>query len=167
MGGDKLFPRITGLSEDTPLGKEVSKARGAIFRSKYLPEIKAFSGSRELVERLREASMVVVIATSADKQDLTALLEIADVEDLIEDHVSASDAERSKPDPDIVKAALKRLAVPKEQVLMIGDTPYDIEAAALAGIRTIAFRSGGVWTDDDLVGALEIYDGPSELAQSL
>ena len=167
MGGDKLFPRMTGLSVKTRLGKEVSKVRGDIFRSKYLPEIRPLAGSRDLVERFKKAGIAIVIATSASKKDLKALLEIADVADLIKDYVSASDAERSKPDPDIVETALKKLAVPKKKVLMIGDTPYDIEAAALAGIRTIAFRSGGVWTDDELVGALEVYDGPSELAQSL
>lgn len=165
MGGDKLFPRMTGFAEDTPIGKKASKLRGDIFRKKYLPKIKALRGSREMVQRMSRSGVEIAIATSADEKDLRALLEIADVADLIEKKASSADAKRSKPDPGIVTAALRKLDVPKKKVLMVGDTPYDIEAAALAGIRTIAFRSGGGWTDDELVGALEICDGPWELAE--
>jgi len=90
------------------------------------------------------------------------LLKAARVDDLMEEKATASDAKRSKPDPDIIHAAIEESAIPPSQLLMIGDTPYDIEAAARANLPTIAFRSGG-WTDADLKGAAEIYDGPADL----
>jgi len=116
---------------------------------------------------MRGAGLAIAIASSADRSELTELLEIARIADLVEEHASSDDAAESKPDPEIVRAALAKLGVPEEHVLMVGDTPYDIEAAALAGLRTIAFRCGRGWTDDDLVGALEIRDGPWDLARQL
>jgi phosphoglycolate phosphatase-like HAD superfamily hydrolase len=80
----------------------------------------------------------------------------------MEEKATASDAERSKPDPDIVHAAIEESEISPSNLVMIGDTPYDIEAATRAQVRAIAFRSGG-WTDEALVGAVEIYDGPADL----
>jgi beta-phosphoglucomutase-like phosphatase (HAD superfamily) len=71
------------------------------------------------------------------------LLKAAEVEDLMQEKATASDAKRSKPDPDIVDAAIEKSGVSPRNLVMIGDTPYDIEAATRAGVRIIAFRSGG------------------------
>jgi phosphoglycolate phosphatase-like HAD superfamily hydrolase len=86
--------------------------------------------------------------------------------DVFEKTASGDDAEDSKPDPDIVHAALKSLGEPPEAVAMIGDTPYDVEAARRAKVQPIAFRSGG-WKDEDLKGAVEIDDGPLDLLEHL
>ena len=101
---------------------------------------------------MRAEGLEIAIGTSAQNKDLKPLLELADVEDLIDSKTSSDDALRSKPDPDIIQAALSRLKLPAAEVLMVGDTPYDIEAAGRAGVRTVAFRSGG-WTDGGLKGA--------------
>src|SRR5205085_12544230 len=82
--------------------------------------------------------------------------------DLIEEKTSSDDAENSKPDPDIVKAALDSTGFSADEAVMLGDTPYDIEAASRAGVRVIAFRCGG-WDDAHLAGAIAIYDGPADL----
>ena len=82
----------------------------------------------------------------------------------MDDATSSDDAEESKPAPDIIEAALKRAKAAPAEAIMIGDTPYDIEAARRAGVKTIAFRSGG-WSDADLEGAIEIYDGPGTAAK--
>jgi len=82
--------------------------------------------------------------------------------DLLEDKASASDAGKSKPDPDVVQAALDRLKLPAEDVVMLGDTPYDIQAAGKVGIGVIAFRSGG-FEDKDLKDAIALYDGAADL----
>jgi phosphoglycolate phosphatase-like HAD superfamily hydrolase len=105
----------------------------------------------------------VVIATSADDRELSALLRQAGVDDLIPKRASKDDAEESKPDPDIVHAALARSAGQPDLTVMIGDTPYDIEAAHRAGIDAIALRCGGYWSDSSLRGALEIFDDPQAL----
>jgi phosphoglycolate phosphatase-like HAD superfamily hydrolase len=90
------------------------------------------------------------------------LLDIAGVKELVEEWTSASDAESSKPDPDIIEAALDNLGLAPDEVVMIGDTPYDIEAAAKANVGVIALRCGG-FTDEELAGAIEIYDAPADL----
>ena len=162
MGGDKLIPAATGLADDEPRARALAERRGAIFRERYLRDVRPFPRVRELVGRMRAAGLRLAVATSAQEEELQPLLRIAGVEDLIDTTTSASDAERSKPDPDIVAAALRRLGCRPEETVMIGDTPYDVEAAARAGLRTIAFRSE-VWDDAALRGALAIYDGPADL----
>jgi HAD superfamily hydrolase (TIGR01549 family) len=162
MGGDKLLPAIANLDEASPLGKRISKRRSELFTEQHLPQLEAFPKARELLLRMREAGIALGVASSAKRAELDSLLAIANIQDLIEDQASSSDAASSKPDPDIVQAALARLQLEPDRVIMLGDTPYDIEAAARAGIRTIALRCGGR-SDHDLAGALAIYDDPADL----
>jgi HAD superfamily hydrolase (TIGR01549 family) len=162
MGGDKLLPAIASFEAESQLGEKVSKRRSEIFKQRYLPQLHAFPKTRELLLRMKSAGIQLAVASSAKKDELTPLLSLARVSDLIADATSSSDARSSKPDPDIVAAALVKLALGAPHVLMIGDTPYDIEAAARAGIRTIAFRSGGR-SDQDLADAIAIYDNPADL----
>ncbi len=82
--------------------------------------------------------------------------------DLIEVETSAKDTQRSKPDPDIMQITLQRIGLPPHEVVMLGDTPYDIEAARKVGVGTIALRSGG-WKDNDLAGAIAIYNDAADL----
>jgi HAD superfamily hydrolase (TIGR01509 family) len=162
MGADKLLPQTIGLAHDSEEGKRLIKRRSEIFRERYLPRLEPLKGSRELVLRARADGLKPIVATSAKDKELKGLLKAARVDDLMEEKATASDAKRSKPDPDIVNAAIEESGIPASQLIMIGDTPYDVEAAASADVRTIAFRSGG-WSDEALSGAMEIYDGPADL----
>jgi HAD superfamily hydrolase (TIGR01509 family) len=162
MGADKLLPRTIGIRHDSEEGKKLVKRRGETFREKYLPRLRPLEGSRTLVLRVRSDGLKPIVATSAKDEELKGLLRAAEVADLMEEKATASDADRSKPDPDIVEAAIEESEISPENLVMIGDTPYDIEAAKKAKVRTIAFRSGG-WSDDALAGAVEIYDGPADL----
>ena len=162
MGGDNLLPEAIGVEKDSPVGEALAKRRGEIFKERYLKTVNPFRGTRDLLERMRAEGLEIAIGTSAQEDELKALLETADVVDLIDTKATSDDAESSKPDPDIIHAALKRLQLPPAQVLMVGDTPYDIEAAGRAGVRTVAFRSGG-WTDAGLNGAIAVYAGPWDL----
>jgi HAD superfamily hydrolase (TIGR01509 family) len=166
MGGDKLMPLVSDLTEDSDEGKQVARRRKEIFKSEYLPTLQPLRGSRELVERVRALGWVAVAASSAKKEELRPLLRVAGVDGIMDGATSSDDAEESKPDPDIIEAALERAGVGPQDAIMIGDTPYDIQAASRAGVRTIAFRSGG-WDDADLRGAIAIYDGPWDLVQQL
>jgi len=165
MGADKLLPRTIGVSNESEEGKKLIKRRSEIFKTSYMPYLRALPGSRELVQRVKKDGLKAIVATSARDQELKDLLKAARVDDLMEERATASDAKRSKPDPDIVHAAIEESDIPPQQLIMIGDTPYDIEAAARAQVRSIAFRSGG-WTDDELKGAVEIYDGPADLLKN-
>ena len=162
MGGDKLLPKTIGIRHDSKEGKKLTKRRSETFRKKYLPNLRPLDGARELVIRVRSEGLKPVIATSAKDEELQGLLKAAEVADLIEEKATASDAKRSKPDPDIVEAAIEEAGIEAKELIMIGDTPYDVEAALRAGVRIIGFRSGG-WKDEDLAGAVEIYDGPAHL----
>jgi HAD superfamily hydrolase (TIGR01509 family) len=161
-GGDKLLPELTGIEKDTEEGKRIAERRLQIFKEQYLPSLKPFPGARALVSYLHGRGIRLVVASSANRDELGELLQIVGVEEFMEHTTSSSDAERSKPDPDIVEAALHSLGLLPGQVMMIGDTPYDIEAAERAGIRTIAFRCGG-FSEQSLQGAVALYDGPADL----
>lgn len=166
MGGDKLLPRLVGAEDDSPLGRRVSKRRAELFRERYLPTLKPFPKTRELLLRVRDKGLAQAVATSAKREELAAFLDVARVRDLIEEATSSSDAERSKPDPDIVHAALEKLGYEPGEVIMVGDTPYDVTAAAQLGVRTVALRSGGR-SDADLSGAVAIYDDAAHLLEEL
>jgi HAD superfamily hydrolase (TIGR01509 family) len=162
MGGDKVLPRLTGVEEDSPEGERWTERRGEIFRERHLPGLRAFPGARALLERLRADGYRLVVASSAGEDDLDLLLERAGVADLVEERTSSGDAEASKPEPDIVQAALASAGVDAEGAIMLGDTPYDVEASLRAGVPIVALRSGG-WDDEALEGAVAVYDDPADL----
>jgi HAD superfamily hydrolase (TIGR01509 family) len=162
MGGDRVLPELTGLTEDSAEGRRMLDRRGEIFREKYLPRLSAFPEAHALLERLRADGRKLVVATSASGKDLKALLEQADLESLIDDSTNSDEADESKPAPDIVEAALEKSGHNAGDVVMLGDTPYDVKAARRAGVRIIGVRCGG-WTDRELKGAAEIYADPADL----
>lgn len=166
-GGDKLVRELVDLDVERGRGKELAARRGEIFVERYLHGITAFDGAHELIESLRARGLTLVIATSAQAEELEGLLEQAGLDELIPKRTTSDDASRSKPDPDIVKAALARGHLRSDEVLMLGDTPYDVQAARRAGIGTIALRCGGWWSDDALGDALAIYDDPAALLREM
>lgn len=166
MGGDKLLPRVADLDEDSPKGRAIAARKKALFLER-LAGLQPTRGARALVEYLLRQGVDLVIATSAGDDEMKRLLEQAGVADLIPSRASKDDAAESKPDPDIVHAAMQRSRARPETTVMIGDTPYDVEAAARAGVRAIALRCGGYWTDDDLRGAVAIFDDSAALLEHL
>ncbi len=149
-GGDKLMPTVSGIEEDSPSGQRISKRRREIFTNEYLPHLQAFPEVSRLLGALKERGFTLVAASSAKRDELDRLLEIAGADGRMDAATSSDDAEESKPDPDIIEAAIERAHASASTALMIGDTPYDIAAAARAGVDSIAFRCGG-WSDEDLV----------------
>jgi HAD superfamily hydrolase (TIGR01509 family) len=166
MGGDKVTPLLTGHEADSEPGKQLGKLRSKLFLERYLPRVKPFPQARELLEALRTRGHQLVIATSAKDEELAGLLERGGIADLVPSRTSSDDADSSKPDPDIVLAALHKAKARPEQTLMLGDTPYDLQAATEAGVGFIGLRCGG-YGDDALRGALAVYDDPSELLREL
>lgn len=166
MGGDKLMPTVApGLQADSDIGKQISNYRNRLFMDHYAPKLEPAPGSRDLVLKILEKGIKPVVASSANNAQLDVLLKAAQVDDLLKTTATSDDADNSKPDPDIVHVALKKLGIPAEHTVMIGDTPYDIEAAARAGVGLIAVRCGG-WKDSDLSSAMAIYDDPADLLQN-
>ena len=166
MGGDKLMPAVSGIVEESSMGRQIANRRRDLFKKHFLPRISAFQDSARLVSALRYRGYRLVAASSAKQDELQLLLKIAGVDRLLDAATSSDDAEESKPEPDIIEAAMKRLKVTSAEAVMIGDTPYDIEAARRADVPTIAFRCGG-WGDADLKNAVGIYDGPWDLLEKI
>lgn len=162
MGGDKLLPVLIDRTDEAGIGKRIAERRSELFAERYLPRLRAFPGARALLERLRHEGVRRVVASSAKQRELGALLDVAGVADLVEHATGGDEVDASKPDPDAIEAALGHLGLAGRDCLMVGDTPYDIEAATRAGVRTIAVRSGG-WPDAALAEALVIYDDVGEL----
>ena len=169
MGGDRLVTEVTGLGDDTQASTDLRERRKTVFKERYLSQVRPFPRVKDFLARLDAVGLPHVIATSASAEDLSALLRQGGLSHggfahLEEQATSSSDAEESKPAPDIVQAAARKLGLPASALVLIGDTPYDVTAASRAGIDCIAVRSGG-WTDEGLSGAIAVYDGCADLLE--
>lgn len=162
MGADKLLPKLTGIDSESERGKALVARRKEIFANEYLPGVRPFPRATDLLERMRADGLTLVVATSASRDELRGLLAALGAEWLVDDTTTSSDAEDSKPDPDIVRAALDKAGASPDHCVMLGDTSYDVEAATRARVKVIALRCGGS-SDGDLRGAAEIYDDPADL----
>jgi HAD superfamily hydrolase (TIGR01509 family) len=160
MGGDKLLPAVAHVEESSRLGVALARRKKELFNA-ALPSLRPTNGARSLLESLRERGVNLVVATSADDREMRAILQQGGLADVFSAHTTKDDAAESKPDPDIILAALARADARPESTVMVGDTPYDIEAAHRAGVKAIALRCGGYWTDAELSGASHIYDDPA------
>jgi HAD superfamily hydrolase (TIGR01549 family) len=161
-GGDKLIPEAFGFDAESEPGRKLDKAKDRIFRS-LAGDLQPAPGAREFLMKLRSDGIKLVVATSAGKEDVTLLLDQARVRDLIEETTSSDDAECSKPDPDIIQAALRKAGEDARAAIMIGDTPYDVEAALRAAVQIITVRCGGIWADAEFRGSLSIFDDPGDI----
>lgn len=163
-GGPELVPVFVPWWKQKHIQEPLEAYRKFVFQTDYLPRVKPLPRVREFLLRLKEAGIRLSLASSASKEDLLIYKKIVEMEDLIEEESSADDAERSKPFPDIFEATLKRLKLKPQDVLALGDTPYDAEAAGKANIWTIGVTTGG-WSREDLLaaGCVEVYKDVSEL----
>ncbi len=128
-------------------------------KQKYLPQVEALPGVRELFLRLKRDGKQIALASSAKEDEVKTYKRIAHIEDLVEEESSSDDADRSKPHPDIFEAVLDRLnGIQASEAVAVGDSPYDAIAAGKIGIASIAVLSGG-FAEEDLraAGYSEVY----------
>jgi HAD superfamily hydrolase (TIGR01509 family) len=166
-GGDQLMPVFCSHEELDRFGEELERSRTELFTKDYLPRVRPFPKVRELFERIKDDGLSIALASSAKEEELAQHKKNLRIEDLLEAATSADDAERSKPHPDIFQAALRSIGdIKPEESVVVGDTPYDVIAAAKAGMRTIGLLSGG-FTQEDLreAGAAEIYNDVADLLE--
>lgn len=164
-GADQLMPVFFSDEELLEKREEIEKFRKEVYTREYLPCVKAFPQVRELFERIKKDNKRILLASSAVEEELAAYKKVANIEDLIEGETSADDAERSKPHPDIFEAALNQLEnIKPDEVIVVGDTPYDAEAAGKIGLRTIGVLCGG-FPEEELrdAGCIVIYRDPADL----
>jgi HAD superfamily hydrolase (TIGR01549 family) len=164
-GADKLIPDLIGEAESKSVFDELDKFRGNLWKSKYFDQVRPFPNVRELFQRILQGGKQIVLASSAKGDELKKYKQIARIDDLVKNETSSDDVDKSKPSPDIVEAALAKLDHPDPAtVIMIGDTPWDIMAAAKAKVRAIGVLCGG-FPEEELraAGARGIYRDPANL----
>jgi HAD superfamily hydrolase (TIGR01549 family) len=164
-GADQLLPVFLSQQELNEFGKDLDSYRRDVFKKEYLPLVKGFPKVRELLQRIKRDRKRIALASSATAEELEIYKQVTKVTDLIESETSSQDADKSKPHPDIFEAALRQLpGITLDQVIVIGDTPYDAEAAAKANLQTIGLLCGG-WKERDLLqaGCVATYKNPADL----
>ncbi|WP_375464605.1 HAD family hydrolase [uncultured Methylobacterium sp.] len=164
-GGDQLMPVFLSEARIAAEGETIEAYRSDLFKRAYLDRVRPFPGVRALFERLRADGLAIALASSGKRAEVEHYQQILGITDLVDIATSSDEAERSKPYPDIFEAALTKLGgVEKAEVVVIGDTPYDAEAAAKAGLATIGVLCGG-FPEADLsaAGCIAIYRDPQDL----
>ena len=163
-GGDQLMPEFLSEAELKSVGSSIEKERGSIFAADYLDRVKGFPGCADLFRALRKRGLRIALASSAKASELKAYKVIAGVDGLTDTETASDDASASKPHPDIFLAALDKLKLAPDRAVVVGDTPYDAEAARRAGIAMVGVLCGG-FTASDLRagGAARIYRDPADL----
>ena len=163
MGGDQLVPALVpGI--DSELHEAVEGARSERYKE-FLDEVQALEGAHELLEDL-SARVTVVLASSSPQDELDHYLDLLDARELADAWTTKDDVEATKPEPDLVHAALDKAEA--RDAVMLGDTRWDVEAARKAGVETICVMTGG-WSREELLdaGAAEVYESIAELRQNL
>lgn len=162
-GGDLLVPAlIAGVDDD--VRNAIAERHGTLFKDMYLDQVRAFDGAVGIIDRVHASGRMVVLASSAERDELRHYVDLLGVADRLAATTSIDDVESSKPEPDIFGAALEKIGVSGDRAIVVGDTPYDIEAALRAGITAIGVTSGP-FEEIDLkqAGAVAIYANVSAL----
>ena len=165
MGGDQLVPHLIGEEKAEEVGDDLRAAEKPLFRA-MIDECEPLEGARDLISDLRGRDKTVILASSANEQDIGHYLDLLDARELADDWTTSDDVERTKPEPDLVKAAIEKAGT--DDAVMVGDTTWDIEAARRAGIATIAVMTGG-FSADELreAGAAQVFESIEELRQRI
>lgn len=163
-GADNLMPALLDADFIAVHGEAVQDYRSALFARAYLDRIKPFADVRPLFERVVGSGLRIALASSGATDEVAHHLDLIGCADLVAATTSIDDVEHSKPDPDIFVAAVGKLGVPAEEAVIVGDSPYDMQAAKAIGLRTIGVRCGG-FADAALreAGADALFDDPADL----
>jgi HAD superfamily hydrolase (TIGR01549 family) len=165
MGGDQFVEAVAGKRAEEELGDELRDRWERLF-DKVIDEVEPLDGAHELIADLNGRGMRVVLASSAVEKHVEHFLDLLDARELADDWTTKDDVEKSKPEPDLVRAALAKAGT--DDALMIGDTPWDIEAAGKLGIETICLMTGG-FSEQELreAGAADVFSSVRELRDAL
>ncbi len=167
MGGDQLVPTLAGRDFESAHGEAVRGDEKALYEE-LIGEVRPFQGARELIEELTRRGHSVLLASSAKQEEVDCYLDLLDARELVEGWTSSADVSSTKPEPDLVDAALEKAGGDASEAVMVGDTPYDVEAAKRAGVPTIAVLTGG-FSEQELreAGAEGVYESVEELCEQL
>ena len=163
-GGDQLIPTFLTKQEMSDHGEELEAWQAEVFKSSYLDLVRPFSAVAQLIECVRAIGLKVAVASSAKEDDVKTYLKIAGVTHLVDVISSSSDADQSKPAPDIFESVLAKLQLGGPEAIAVGDTPFDVQAATKAGLSSIGVLCGG-FAEAALraEGCIAVYPGPASL----
>jgi HAD superfamily hydrolase (TIGR01509 family) len=166
MGGDQLVPALVGKDVDEEHGDEIRETRDGIYKGELIDEVAALAGGHELIVALKERGARVVLASSSPEDEIEQYLELLDARDVVDAWTTKDDVDATKPAPDLVLAALEKAET--RDAVMVGDTPWDIEAASKAGVETVCVITGG-WSKHELreAGAVAVFESADELRERL
>jgi HAD superfamily hydrolase (TIGR01509 family) len=167
MGGDQLVGALTDEQTEEKLGDDIRAAEKVLY-FELITEVEPMRDSRELIEDLKRRGHTVVLASSAKEDEVEKYLDLLDARELADGWTTSADVENTKPQPDLVNAALKRAEGRPDDAVMVGDTPWDVQAAKDAGVETLTVRTGG-FGDDELreAGAIAVYESVAQLRSKL
>ena len=165
MGGDQIVPELAGDEVEEEKGEDIRTAEKTLYLA-LIEEVEPLTGARELIEDLKGHDLAVILASSAKPDEIEHYLELLDARDLADDWTTAADVEATKPEPDLVEAALEKAGT--RDAVLVGDSTWDIEAAKRAGIETVAVLTGG-FGEDELreTGAVQVYRSIEDLRKDL
>jgi HAD superfamily hydrolase (TIGR01509 family) len=165
MGGDQLVPALVGPELDEERGEEIRDARKEEYRA-LIDEVAPLAGARELIGDLKQRGLTVVLASSSPQEEIDHYLDLLEARELADSWTTEDDVEATKPQPDLVHAALEKAGT--DDATMVGDTPWDIEAAGKASVPTICVITGG-FSEQELreAGAAGVFESVEDLRQKL
>ena len=165
MGGDQLVPALVGRQTDEEQGDQIRDTRDELFRE-LIDEVEPLEGARDLIVDLKERGFATVLASSSPQHEIDHYLDLLDARELADGWTTNDDVEATKPEPDLVRAALDRAG--SGEAVMVGDTPWDVESARKAGIETVTLVTGG-YSEQELrdAGAAAVYQSVGELRRNL
>jgi len=167
MGGDQVVGALTDERTEEEQGDDIRAAEKALY-FQLIDEVRPMEGSRELIEQLKARGHTVVLASSAKEDEVEHYLDLLDARELADGWTTSADVESTKPAPDLVSAALERAEGSADDAVMVGDTPWDVEAAARAGVPTVAVLTGGFSVAElEDAGAKAVFESVAELCQEL
>jgi len=161
MGGDQFVPALVGEDVDEEKGDDIRAARGEAY-AQLIGEVEPLEGARDLIVDLKERGFTTLLASSSPQDELDRYLDLLDARELADGWTTDDDVEATKPEPDLVRAALEKAGA--DDAIMIGDTRWDVEAARKAGVETVTVITGGFSAQElEEAGAVAVYDSVEEL----
>jgi HAD superfamily hydrolase (TIGR01509 family) len=166
MGGDQLVPALVGEQVDKKKGDDIRDTRDGVYNSEFIDEVAPLEGAHDLIADLSGRGVRVVLASSSPEDEIEHYLDLLDAREVADAWTTKDDVEATKPAPDLILAALEKAQT--KRAVMVGDTPWDIEAARKADVDTICVVTGG-WSNQELLdaGAAAVYESVAELRAHL
>ena len=165
MGGEQLVPTLIGDEKAEELGDEVKDAEKPLYKS-MMDQVEPLEGARELVEELKRRGHAVVLASSGKADEVDRYLDLLGVRDVVDGWTTSADVENSKPEPDLIEAALEKAGT--KEAVMIGDSTWDVRGARNAGVDTVGVLTGGFAAAElREEGAVAVFESLPELRERL